>query len=67
MGQVTAFLSHSWSDEDEAPGAKHALVSRWASLCQEATGEEPTLWLVALAHSHSPHCAPLTTYHVYDL
>ena len=28
MGEVTAFLSHSWSDEREAPGAKHALVSR---------------------------------------
>ena len=30
MGEVTAFLSHSWNDEEEAPGAKHALVSRWA-------------------------------------
>ena len=48
MGQVTAFLSHSWSDEKEAPGAKHALVSRWANRRQETTGIEPTLWLVAL-------------------
>ena len=48
MGQVTAFLSHSWSDEREAPGAKHALVSRWAKRRQETTGVEPTLWLVAL-------------------
>ena len=46
MGEVTAFLSHSWSDEEEAPGAKHALVSRWARRRQEATGKEPTLWLV---------------------
>jgi hypothetical protein len=46
MGEVTAFLSHSWSDEREAPGAKHALVSRWATRRQEATGKEPTLWLV---------------------
>ena len=46
MGEVTAFLSHSWSDEKEAPGAKHALVSRWARRRQEATGKEPTLWLV---------------------
>ena len=62
MGEVTAFLSHSWSDEEEAPGAKHALVSRWARRRQEATGEEPTIWLVALAptptapfqsHSHT--------------
>ena len=38
MGQVTAFLSHSWSDEKEAPGAKHADVSRWAKRRQETTG-----------------------------
>ena len=49
MGEVTAFLSHSWSDEKEAPGAKHAVVSRWAKRCQETTGIEPTLWLVTLA------------------
>ena len=48
MGQVTAFLSHSWSDEREAPGAKHALISRWAKRRQDTTGVEPTLWLVAL-------------------
>ena len=46
MGQVTAFLSHSWNDEKEAPGAKHALVSRWAKRRQETTGIETTLWLV---------------------
>ena len=46
MGEVTAFLSHSWSDEKEAPGAKHAVVSRWAKRRREKTGEEPTLWLV---------------------
>ena len=50
MGEVTAFLSHSWRDEDEAPGAKHAVVSRWARRRQETTGDEPTLWLVTLAH-----------------
>ena len=49
MGEVTAFLSHSWSDEKEAPGAKHAVVSRWAKRRQETTGNEPTLWLVTLA------------------
>ena len=61
MGEVTAFLSHSWSDGDEAPGAKHALVSRWASLRHEATGEEPTLWLVTLAHSYSSLCTSIIT------
>ena len=55
MGEVTAFLSHSWNDEDEAPGAKHALLSRWAKRRQEATGNEPTLWLVALAPPLSLH------------
>ena len=49
MGEVTAFLSHSWSDEKEAPGAKHALVSRWAQRRQETTGKEITLWLVRRA------------------
>ena len=55
MGEVTAFLSHSWSDEKEAPGAKHALVSRWAKRRQETTGKETTLWLVKRSLSLSPH------------
>ena len=46
MGKVTAFLSHSWNDEKEAPGAKHAVVSRWARRRQEETGKAPTLCLV---------------------
>ena len=54
MGEVTAFLSHSWGDEKEAPGAKHAVVSRWAERRQETTGKEPTLWLVALYQSPFP-------------
>ena len=66
MGQVTAFLSHSWSDEDEAPGAKHAIVSLWAKRRHEATGIEPTLWLVWRSHyialhpgpSHISHASP---------
>ena len=58
MGEVTAFLSHSWSDEQEAPGAKYAVVSHWAERQQELTGTEPTLWLVALAQSlHPPACS----------
>ena len=60
MGEVTAFLSHSWRDEDEAPGAKHALVSRWVRRRKEATGREPTLWLVA----RSPvYAAPFPVMH----
>ena len=54
MGEVTAFLSHSWSDEKEAPGAKHALVALWAERRQETTGKEPTLWLVALLPIAAP-------------
>ena len=53
MGEVTAFLSHSWSDDEEAPGAKHALVSRWARRRQETTGKEPTLWLVRHSLPHT--------------
>ena len=50
-GQVTAFLSHSWSDEVEAPGAKYAAIVRWAQEQGEATSDnpwpvEPTIWLV---------------------
>eukprot|EP00964_Phaeocystis_antarctica_P076999 scaffold47696_cov72-Phaeocystis_antarctica.AAC.4 len=59
MGEVTAFLSHSWSDEKEAPGAKHAAVSRWAKRHQETTGKEPTLWLVALTQYYRDNsCTP---------
>ena len=57
MGEVTAFLSHSWSDEKEAPGAKHAVVARWAERRKEATGKEPTLWLVAFL-LHPPRRYP---------
>ena len=63
MGEVTAFLSHSWSDEEEAPGAKHALVSRWARRRQEATGKEPTLWLVRRSLPLSLHLG--TTYRLH--
>ena len=45
LGQVTCFFSHSWRDEDEAPGAKFDVVARWAQQRQETSGEEPTIWL----------------------
>ena len=65
MGEVTAFLSHSWSDDDEAPGAKHALVSRWARRRQEATGKAPTLWLVRRSLPLSLLSTP--SYHAYHV
>ena len=55
MGEVTAFLSHSWSDEREAPGAKFGVFARWAQQHQEKTGEEPTIWLDKAALLRSPH------------
>ena len=39
-------FSHSWRDEDEAPGAKFEALQRWAQRHKEKTGEEATLWLV---------------------
>ena len=46
LGEVSCFLSHSWRDEDEAPGAKYEVFERWARRYQEKTGEEATVWLV---------------------
>ena len=65
MGEVTAFLSHSWSDEKEAPGAKHALVSRWARRRQETTGKEPTLWLVSRSLPLLLYTPSYHSYHVH--
>ena len=45
-GEVTCFFSHSWRDEDEAPGAKFEALQQWARRHKEKTGEEATLWLV---------------------
>ena len=52
MGEVTAFLSHSWRDEEEAPGATHRAVGQWARQQRRnlrPTGTEPamepTIWL----------------------
>ena len=42
---MTCFLSHSWRDEDEAPGEKYQAFARWAREQEEATGKEVTLWL----------------------
>ena len=45
LGEVTCFLSHSWRDEDAAPGEKYKAFARWAREQEEATGKEMTLWL----------------------
>jgi hypothetical protein len=46
-GEVTCFLSHSWRDEDEAPGAKFEVLQRWARRHKEKSGEDDaTVWLV---------------------
>ena len=45
LGEVTCFLSHSWRDEDAAPGEKYKAFAHWAREQEEATGKEVTLWL----------------------
>jgi hypothetical protein len=45
LGEVTAFLSHSWKDEEEIPGAKYTAIAQWAHCQRRKTGHEPTLWL----------------------
>ena len=46
-GEVTCFFSHSWRDEDEAPGAKFEALQRWAWRHKEKSGEDDaTVWLV---------------------
>ena len=41
LGEVEAFLSHSWSDEMAAPGQKHAALTTWAATRKTT----PTIWL----------------------
>ena len=56
MGEVTAFLSHSWSDEDEAPGAKHALVSHWARWASARSSLKVHCSSEVLLHQALPPC-----------
>jgi hypothetical protein len=53
LGDVTAFLSHSWRDEDQ----KHEAIQKWARQRQDR-GEEPTLWLVRLPQHPTCKHAP---------
>ena len=36
LGEVDAFLSHSWRDEDAAPGQKYAALEAWAAESDKA-------------------------------
>ena len=45
LGEVDAFLSHSWRDEDAAPGQKYAALEAWAARFEAAHGRGPTCWL----------------------
>lgn len=45
LGEVTCFLSHSWSDEATAPGAKYAALRAWVDDYEVTHKKEPTLWL----------------------
>ena len=58
LGDVTAFLSHSWNDEKAAPGAKHIAITRWARRHRKTTGKEPTFWLVRSLPSCARHPVP---------
>ena len=58
MGEVTCFLSHSWRDEQEAPGAKYETFARWARQHEERTGVEPTMWLVRPYSHPCPYSPP---------
>ena len=44
LGEVTAFVSHSWRDEDFAPGKKFEALTKWAR--EDANeGKRVTCWL----------------------
>jgi len=62
LGEVTCFLSHSWRDEDEAPGAKYEAFERWAQEHKEKTGEEATVWLVRARSARLPAGCWLTPF-----
>ena len=64
LGDVTCFLSHSWRDEDEAPGKKFEAVTRWAKQHQADTGKEATIWLVR-SHSKSLACTCRSHAHLW--
>merc|ERR1711998_587909 len=42
LGEVTAFLSHSWRDD---PGEKHKALESWAQRYKEKYLKEATVWL----------------------
>ena len=46
LGEIDAFLSHSWKDEEFWPGKKYEALERWAAAHEAKTqGQGPTIWL----------------------
>ena len=54
LGEVTAFVSHSWNDEKEPNiGKKYEAIRTWAQQRRvDDNGKEPTLWLVRSPQHH---------------
>ena len=45
LGQVDAFMSHAWADEEVAPGRKFAALKGWAASFEESERRPPKIWL----------------------
>ena len=46
LGEIDAFLSHSWKDEEFWPGKKYEALERWAAAHEAKNqGQGPTIWL----------------------
>ena len=46
LGEIDAFLSHSWKDEEFWPGKKYEALERWAAANEAKNqGQGPTIWL----------------------
>ena len=46
LGEIDAFLSHSWKDEELCPGKKYEALERWAAANEAKNqGQGPTIWL----------------------
>ena len=51
LGDCDAFLTHSWQDEERAPGQKYCALLKWAESFRAAHGREPTIWVRVWAGS----------------
>ena len=45
LGQVDAFMSHAWADEEVAPGRKFAALKGWAASFEQSERRPPKIWL----------------------